>query len=233
VNEQYQKNKIVFREHYSDRNMPYLDNSEYVIFIKHNPEFDFVLLTNIYHRCHPASMQATDFNVDIIKKLHENLMVSLANTDKGFRNNWYTKLVERHFAQTEKQQATELPVFNFDYASFFDLNKFLSELKKTADFLNQSLRFDISLTELWQEFIERNQGYQDYLHSRYLLEQVYQGNSAPIKPDWKIHAYMNSIISKTFDFWYGPLFEGEGYPIDTKEITNMIIDHVKTFDQQF
>ena len=223
----------MFRDHYSVGSMPYPDNFKYVIFIKHNPEFDFVLLTNIYHRCHPASMQVTDFNVDIIKKLHEDSMALLANTDNDFKNNWYTKLVERHFAQTEKQQATELPVFNFDYASFFDLTKFLFELKKTANFLNQSLQFDISLTELWQEFIERNQGYQDYLHGQYLLEQVYQGNSAPIKLDWKIHAYVNSIISKTFDLWDGPLFEGERYPLDTKEITNMIIDHVKTFDQRF
>ena len=107
----------------------------------------------------------------------------------------------------------------------------LLELRKTANFLNQSLRFDTSLVTLWQEFIERNQGYQDYVYSRSLLEQVYQGNSAPIKSDWKIHAYMNAVISKTFDFWYGPLFEGEGYPADTKEITDMIVNHVKTFDQ--
>lgn len=211
--------------------MPYPAGSQYVIFIKHNPEFDFVLLTNIYYRCHPESMLSTDFNVDIIKKLHESLMISLSQTDKGFRNNWYTKLVERHFSHTEKQQATDLPVFNFDYASFFDLTKFLLELRKTANFLNQSLRFDTSLVTLWQEFIERNQGYQDYVYSRSLLEQVYQGNSAPIKSDWKIHAYMNAVISKTFDFWYGPLFEGEGYPADTKEITDMIVNHVKTFDQ--
>jgi len=211
--------------------MPYPVGSQYVIFIKHNPEFDFVLLTNIYYRCHPESMLSTDFNVDIIKKLHESLMISLSQTDKGFRNNWYTKLVERHFSHTEKQQATDLPVFNFDYASFFDLTKFLLELRKTANFLNQSLRFDTSLVTLWQEFIERNQGYQDYVYSRSLLEQVYQGNSAPIKSDWKIHAYMNAVISKTFDFWYGPLFEGEGYPADTKEITDMIVNHVKTFDQ--
>lgn len=213
--------------------MPYPDDCEQVIFVKHDPEFDFILLTNIYHRCHPASMLATDFNVDIIKNLHENLMRSLEATDKGFRNNWYTKLVERHFDQTEKQKITELPMFEFDYGSFFDINKFLFELKKTANFLNQSLKFDTSLTTLWQEFIERNQGYQDYIHARYLLEQVYLGNSTPIESDWKIHAYMNAVISKTFDFWYGPLFEGQSYPTDTKEITDMIVNHVKTFDQKY
>jgi hypothetical protein len=46
-----------------------------------------------------------------------------------------------------------LPIFYFDYYTFFKLDSFLLELKKLAKFLNNTFSYDDSLAKLWSEFI--------------------------------------------------------------------------------
>jgi len=136
--------------------------------------------------------------------------------------------MERHFEQTEKKYSTDLPTFDFDYASFFSLDRFLLELKKVADFLNNNFVFDKSLVSLWKEFIELNQGYQLFLQGNQVFNQIVSGQSFPIETDWKMQAYLNYKISTTFKLYNHPdLFQKEDYPTDAKQIYELIIDHQK------
>jgi hypothetical protein len=157
-----------------------------------------------------------------------------AGSDQDLKNNWCNKLIEHHFDHAERQPETHLPVYRFRYKSFFDLYNFLLELKNTADFLEHTFNFDQSLPELWKEFINRNQGYQLWLQGNRLFENIVSGTDTEIVDDWKIHAYLNYKISQVFQLYDHPrLFATDTYPTTTKEISNIITDHVKDFDKRW
>jgi hypothetical protein len=227
----YQQNRIVHKGHYSSFDCQYPIDTTNIIFVKHNPEFDLILLTNIFYRCHSTALDVDDNNVT---SMHTDNMFNPDGTVVALRNNWYAKLMERHFALTEKKYSTDLPTFDFDYASFFSLDQFLLELKKVADFLNNNFVFDKSLVSLWQEFIDRNQGYQLFLQSNQVFNQIVSGESFPIDPDWKMQAYINYKISTTFKLYDQlELFQKENYPTNTKQIYELIIDHIENYHQKF
>lgn len=207
-------------------------NTEKIVFIQHNPHLDFILLTNIYYRCHPDSINTTDFNVEEIKQLHESMM--FFGSLPELKINWYTKLMERHFDLTELKPKTQLPVLDFNFQSFFALDTFLLEIKKTADFLNHTFAFDNSLVSLWKEFIQRNQGYKEWVNGNQLFENIVAGIDSPIDNDWKKHAYINSKISKTFALYDHPdLFLLGDYPSSTNQVHDIIVDHVTNFDNRW
>ena len=187
---------------------------------------------NVFYRCHPDSITANDFNVEEIKQLHKSYM--FFGSDAQLKNDWYGKLLERHFYNEDKKPKTNLPVLKFAYRSFFKLEDFLFEIKKTADFLDHTFIFDSSLVGLWQEFIKRNQGYQHWIQASQLLQQIFAGSDCAIPDDWKIHAYLNLKISKIFALHDDPrLFGLEPYPNNTKQVHDIIIDHIKNFDKQW
>jgi hypothetical protein len=231
---EYQKYKIVHCGHYSSFEHEYPVDTTNIIFVKHNPTLDLILLTNIFHRCHPDSIHTDSFNINDIKSLQIDLMFNSGSTATALRTNWHTKLTERHFEHPDKKCFTNLPTFDFDYTSFFSLDRFLLELKKVADFLNTTFVFDKMLVSLWQEFIDRNQGYQLFLHGNRVFNQIASGESFPIKSNWQLHAYLNYKISTIFKLYDHPdLFEAEQYPTDTKQIYKLIIDHIENYDKKF
>lgn len=230
----YQANKIAWRGHYSSFNHRFSTGTTHVIFIKHNPKLDIVLLTNIYHRCHPAAVNVSDFNIEEIKKMHLAMMETDAKTPGQLRANWFAKLQERHhFAMVEKYPVTSIPIFDFDFSSFFSLPAFLQEIKRTAKFLDITFKFEQSLAYLWQDFIGRNQGYNLYLQAQDILSAIYHAEIKPIPDDWKLQAYLNSEIAKTVDLYDGILYNISTYPDNTLEIYKIIIAHIQTFDQRF
>jgi hypothetical protein len=235
----YQDKKLIHRGHYSAFENPYPIGIKKVIFIDHDPELDFVMLCNIYHRCHPDSVNAEDFNVEEINEMHES-MTLLDNkgrdhyTTRDFKNDWYAKLMERHFEHASRQPVTDLPVMKFGIKSFFNLYDFLLEIRRAANFLDHTFNFDKSLIDLWYEFISRNQGYQAWAECRKLFELIVSGADVDIVNDWKIHAYLNYQISKVFHLYDHPrLFAQETYPTSTREIHDIIADHVNKFDQRW
>lgn len=228
----YQSHKIITRGHYSAFGYKYPQSTKKIVFVEHDPALDFVLLTNIYYRCHPDSMTVEDFNVEEIKQLHQDMM--FGGSDQDLKNDWYTKLIEHHFDLAGRQPQSELPVFRFRYRSFFCLYDFLLELKTVADFLEHTCKFDQSLVALWQDFIHRNQGFDLWTHGRRLFDHAVAGDDVGIVDDWKIHAYLNYMISQVFQLYDHPrLFEQKPYPKTTREVHDIIRDHVDGFDQRW
>jgi hypothetical protein len=228
----YQANKQVHRGHFSAFGHQYLSQTEKVVFIKHDPRLDFVLLTNIYYRCHPNAVNQSDFNSQEIEQMQESMM--FVGSDAELKNNWYSKLMERHFELTEKVPATDLPVLHFDFGTFFSLDSFLEEINRTAHFLEHTFQFDSSLVDLWHEFVRRNQGLALSRESELLFTQICQGTRAPILNDWKLHAFLNYKISKTFDLHDDPkLFGLDSYPESTRQVHGIIMEHVINFDKRW
>lgn len=232
VDSEYQRLKMVDNGHYTAFDYEYPLDTCQVIFIKHNFCYDFVLLTNIYYRCHPDAVNATDFNVDQIQQLQENLMFSKKPTKLELRNNWYSKLNNQDYELCKKYPKTSLPVFDFNFASFFDFREFLLELTRLAKFLNQRIHYSVDLFHLWQQFIDQNQGYKLYSHAQEILKYIFAEEKYPIDDDWKLHAYINYVLSLTFDIWDGLLFEADQYPTDTAEISFLLLEHTNNFDQR-
>jgi hypothetical protein len=187
-------------------------------------------LTNIFYRCHADAVHVDDFNVDEIISMQTGMMANSSNPF-ALKNNWYAKLMERHFELVDKQPTANLPIFYFDYYTFFKLDSFLLELKKLAKFLNNTFSYDDSLAKLWSEFINRNQGYQLYCTSNELFTNIVHDIDTVIPNDWKIHAYLNYKLSTIFDVYDDPvLFGYEPYPSSTQKIYEMIKSHVNNFD---
>jgi hypothetical protein len=232
ADQEYQSQKQVHRGHYSAFDLSYPPTTEKIIFIQHNPKLDFVLLANIYYRCHPDAVNQTDFNSKEIEQLQQSMM--FVGSDVELKNNWYSKLMERHFELTEKVPATDLPVLFFDFDKFFSLDSFLAEINRTAHFLEYTFQFDPSLVDLWHEFVRLNQGRTLAREADLLFTQTCGATRAPIPNDWKLHAFLNYKISKAFDLYDDPkLFGLEPYPESTKQVHDIIMDHVINFDNRW
>lgn len=231
VDPEYQKSKIVDRGHFSSFRYPYPSTSEKVVFINHCADLDVVLLTNIYHRCHADALTTADFDGEQIKRLHQSFMG--AGNDLELRNNWFAKLNERHFEHAATRPVTVLPTYNFDYRSFFDLTSFCAELQKTARFLEKTFKFDSSLPCLWQEFIDRNQGWALYKQSESIIESALFEKNVEIPNDWKIHAYLNFRLSRMFDIQDGVLYNSKKYPSTTSELLSVVTNHIQYFNNRW
>jgi hypothetical protein len=216
--------------HYSQHNTGYGSDIDKVIYIKHNPDCDFIALVNIMHRC-PDPAVRIGASVESIKAHHYSSLHDTTN-DCNIRNDFFAKLEKRDFAHgISKQNRTSLPVFCFDITAFFTLGDFLFEMRKTADFMNLLFLFDESIVILYTKFIKLNQGYQFHNKSNYLLNCIYSGKSEQIEKNNFIHAYINHKISKVFNIYDGMLFEGE-YPNNTIEIHNIILNKIEEIKKE-
>ena len=80
--------------------------------------------------------------------------------------------------------------------------------------------------------MDKNQGWISYNQANDILNKIYANQSATIEPDWKLHAWINTCLSKTFRIYSGVLFD-DIYPTDTQQVFNIITEHIKTVDLQF
>lgn len=229
----YRLNKAVTRGHYSFFGNDYPKTVQQVIWIEPCKRLDFALLVNVFERCSPEAA-IDDVNAENIKKLQLDFMSSNGTSELELRQNWYAKLKEYHnekISLTKKE--TDLPVFDFDYESFFSLSDFLEELDKTASFLSMTLKFDLELVKLWQQFIDKNLGYQLHNKANDLLDKIISNTHDTIESDWRLHAYLNFRISEIFRLHDGILFEQEEYPTTTVEIHDLIVKHIIDYDLKF
>lgn len=230
----YQKNKVTVGGHFSSWNFHYPKEITQIVWIKHDRELDFVLLVNIAERCSPITMKSDDFDIEEVKKEHIERMFDKFATDRELRMNWFDKLEGFHNGKTANlKQLTSLPVFDFDYRAFFNLPNFIAELEKTANFLSMTLKFDLELVDLWNEFMSKNSGYKLFTRCNILLEKIISNVEDQIDNDWRMHAYINYRLSKIFRLYDGVLFDEEKYPTDTTVVHEMILAHIESFDSRF
>jgi hypothetical protein len=234
ISTRYQERKIVTSGHYSSFDYVYPSDTRKVIWVKHAPELDFVLLVNVFHRCHPDAVTGKDVNIREIMQLHQDAMFESGQSLAKLRSNWYAKLQERHFAQYESKHQTDLATFDFDYSSFFYIDKFILELRTLADFLQSKFTYNQSFVTLYQEFISKNQGWHQYRHARALLDAVLTNRSESIdQSDWQTQSWTNHQLSQLFKIYDGELYSTDQYPSDTRYIHNLIAKFIVDYDANF
>jgi len=203
-----------------------------VIHIKHSKKLDFVLLVNCFNRCQ-GELPSNDTKENI-QKLHYDLMDS--SDELGARGDWFHKLQHRDsglLKSTDIEYSSELPVYIFNYSSFFDITEFFTELQNISVFLDDTFIPNQELTDLYYEFIKNNDGFTKYKNCKNILENSYKNNNFTFSADWQEQAYINFIMSKTFRMYDGELFSNNMYPTNTKDIYKIIQSHLDNFDILF
>jgi len=234
IDPEFLKRQMVCHRHYSYFGYDYPDDTDAVIWIKHDPKLDFVLLTNIFNRCHPNAVQGTDVNLEDIKKLHHDMMFQHEERLHVLRGNWYAKLYENHLRNTLVIQDSDFARFDFDYASFFDITTFVHELRRCADFCGMKFNFCQELVDLHENFLDINQGYQKWCQGHRLLRDILTDRYSAIDTDdWQLQSFINYNVSKIFKIHDGRLFDDDLYPTDTQQIRKIILDFQQTYDLDF
>ena len=117
--------------------------------------------------------------------------------------------------------------------SLFDLVEFYNELYRLAEFLEITFVPDQELSDLLEEFLNRNQGWQYYKECKNLTHAAITGNSIEFFSNEISQALINSLLSKSVGIFDGELFDNDSYPNNTCQIWNTVDQHLKTFDQKF
>lgn len=230
----YQEHKAFKRYHYTDYNWPYPPNTQWVVTVKHDNNLDIALLTNIFYRCHPGSIDTSEFSPEEIVKFQTEYLGLSDKTVQQKRKDWYDKLMSNWLESKIPYPTTDLPVFYFPYESFFELDKFLLSLRNLADFVSETFVYDSSLSLLWNQFIQKNQGYGLYQTVGQLFNSSVSNQSMTIPDDWKLQAFLNYKITQCFHVYeHDLLFGHDHYPKNTQEIYSIIQQHVEDFDRRF
>jgi hypothetical protein len=230
----YQKNKTILSSHYSYFKWKYPQNIDKIICIKHDPGLDFVLMVNTYYRCHPEGLNGIDSGIDKITQYHLDSIKVMDLTVKNLRAAWFARLQEQHQVKAmATRNDTALPRFEFDFSSFYCLEKFIEQLQQLSDFLNFTFVYNPTLVELHQKFISVNQGFERYNNATRIVNAILRNLSEDIdQTDWQLQSYINHRLSKLFKIYDGVLHDSDQYPSNTQEIHALVLDFVSQYDDR-
>jgi hypothetical protein len=160
---------------------------------------------------------------------------SIRSVASDFRNNWYSKFNSTNdgYNRPSNWVCTDIPAFDFPMESLFDPVNFYAELYRLAAFLETTFVPDQELSILLDEFLNRNQGWQYYTKSKQLTTAALAGKKIDFASDEILQAMINSILSSTVGVFDGKLFNSNDYPTNTLEISDLVSQHLQTFDQRF
>ena len=117
--------------------------------------------------------------------------------------------------------------------SLFDLVEFYNELYLLAEFLEITFVPDQELSDLLEEFLTRNQGWQYYKECKHLVHAAIAGKNIEFSSNEISQALINSLLSKSVGIFDGVLFDNNDYPTTTGHLRNIMDQHLKTFGQRF
>lgn len=160
---------------------------------------------------------------------------SVRSIPKDFRREWYSKFnfVDHGYTRPTIWQRHDVAVFEFAMESLFDLEDFYNELYRVSDFLETTFVPDRELSKVWNDFLEKNQGWQYYTKCKHLYQHALTGNNVEFSSDEISQALLNSMISKSIGVFDGNLFDNDSYPTTTEHLWEAIENHLTNFDQKF
>ena len=160
---------------------------------------------------------------------------SVRNSPRKFRNEWYAKFNSTvdGYPLPGNWRWPDTAVFEFRIESLFDLVEFYNELYRLSEFLEITFVPDQELSDLLEEFLIKNQGWQCYKNCKQIVHSALTGNNIEFSSNEMSQALINSLLSKTVGVFDGDLFDHDKYPANTAQLRQCINLHLKTFDQRF
>lgn len=218
----YLSNRLIRCGHFSNSSYGLnIDSKDQVIRIMLDTNNDnqfFVSLTNLMYKAGDVGL--------------ENQLLSIPEhirkNNVEHRNNWYSKFNERKTYANYYTNFPEIPnpVFYFDFESFFSFREFCQQLEQVAVFLNQTFYPNVSLYNLWAEFIAYNQGWQSLIKCNNLLEDIFAGKSSIIDCTVIEQGWINYNLSKICRIYNGAMFDQDTYPTHTDQVYKIVQDHL-------
>jgi hypothetical protein len=222
ADDHYRLNRRIICGHFSNPEYKFtIDDDDIIIRINIDSNDDdmfFIALTNLIFKAGDVGVEQQLLSIpDHIRSDQVSL-----------RNNWYSKLQERHRYIDAYTNFLPVPnnTFNFSFNSFFCFTNFCKDLNKLAQFLNQTFFPDDTLYNLWSEFIKVNQGWQSYFKCNQILENIFSNTVAHIDCTILEQGWLNYNLSKICRLYDGTLFEDENYPTNTQIISAIVQNHV-------
>lgn len=174
---------------------------------------------------------------DIPKKDKElkNIASHVLNNPEILRGDYFAKLSNAAHAwslpvEWKFQQVQSLEI---NMSLLYDFFTFLEVMQNISDFLQNKFSPDQELFYLWQEFIERNQGWQSWNLCNEILKDTISNRDREINLGVEQQALLNVLLSRTVGMFDGDLFTSPNYPSNTKEIYELVKLHLDTFDSRF
>jgi hypothetical protein len=229
IKKEFEKHNMpTIPEHISADNKLYSKSAKFVIYIKHYIPYDFIALTNSFYR--DPSLLPYDATAEQIGSMHLG-NIEDASSEQSLRHDWCSKLSDRSSQSFFKRIDTPpidtlLPRYIFNYKSFFDFNRMLLEMQDLSKFLNLEFKFDNSFVELYNTFLNKNQGFCQYNHCHKILHNIFNNNDYIFNANWQEQAYINFMLSKTYILYNEELSNNEKYPTNTKHISEIIDQQV-------
>jgi hypothetical protein len=160
---------------------------------------------------------------------------SVRRSPAKLRNEWYAKFNSTvdGYPLPNNWRWPDAAVVDFGMESLFDLVEFYNELRRLAEFLEITFVPDQELGDLFEEFLNRNQGWQYYKECKHLTHAAIAGNNIEFFSNEISQALINSLLSKSVGIFDGELFDNDSYPTNTSQVWNTVDQHLKTFDQKF
>lgn len=212
---EYKSNRLIRCNHYSRDCPDELTRSEKIIritFNRNNDKWFYIAFVNLMFRAGDVGLEQQLLNID--EKTRGNAV--------ALRNNFYSKFNERNVYVAEYANfvpvADSIPVFDFPFSAFYSFDQFCVTLNSLAKFLDQTFFVDSSLTELWDKFIELNQGWKSYTKCHDLIQQILGDRDFIINCSTIEESWINYNLSNICRVYSGPMFDNNEYPTNCKDI---------------
>jgi hypothetical protein len=221
VDHTYLNNRIIKCGHFSSNGLPIPITDKVIRIVLNTNDSDmfFIALTNLIYKANDIGFEKQVLSIP----------EEIRNNPVNYRNNWYSKFNEREIYHNHYKEFKNIPnnIFKFDFSSFFFFDKLCRELNCLALFLEQTFFPDESLRSLWEEFIERNQGWQSYIKCSKIIKDIFGNNSTDLTDCTIIEqGWINYNLSNICRLFEGTMFSNTHYPTNTKEIYKEIQNHL-------
>ena len=225
LSKEYLSSRLVHESHYSEKGIK-------------KPNVDKVIQIEVLRKDFPILVANTFYRAGNIEENSRmsDLEVEYNNKTSLIRNVMYSKFLESDtYTGIEKQiKLDEVDnSLKINMSDLYNLSDFVGVLHDIAYYLNHRFFMTEELISLWDEFIEKNQGFQMHQKCRYVMDKVLRGIETDFEFNIMDQAYFNMMLSKNEHIFDGPLFQNDLYPTNTSVIINMIKDFKNNFDKVF
>jgi hypothetical protein len=204
----------------------------------------YTILYNGLYRAADVTIDFDELEVDTLEKLNPKKFIYLKQSilnDLGehknynrsdLRNMFYSSFIYDNLGVDQYNNFNQIdnPVYNFPVSTIYNYNKFVEQLGQISTFAGkQGWNYcHDELYPIWNEFIQRNQGYQSYKKCQQIIEHILNASNIDIKCNIIEEAYINSFITRTFNLYDGiACFDENVYPTNTRDIHNLITNQVR------
>lgn len=220
----YMSNRVVYNGHYTEFNITPSVSFDQIIRISVNSQMEKII--------YQVNVMTRAGDIPEEKKIQE-LPELVRNNPVQLRNDYFSKLNDCGYIVPENWRWNNLPSYEFPMGSLYNLYDLYKELKSLALFLKFSFKPDDSLFQIWQEFMQKNHGYNHWIQAQNILTKSLANESHSFTADAWTQAIVNYLISQTIGMFDGDLFENPTYPSNTQTVYALIQQYIHDFDLKF